>query len=224
MATNFNSKEVREMKVVLTGDWHIGSEGVDLETLKKIVKLAFTGKPIILMGDLIDCGIDRGMQFDNVLKPQEQVNILTEVLKPLDIIGYVNGNHENRFFKQTGINILETILKKKPQHLIEVGGRRIYINHGISAAKNAFLEFDRYPQFITADVYALGHNHELAYRAYIREKELMYFVRTGTFMDMSRYTIERGYAPKIRGWVEYDTVKHNIILYGLIKGRVIRRI
>jgi len=220
-----NGGEERNMvKVVLAGDFHLGAQGVDIKAFKNVVKHWFTGKPIILMGDLIDSGIDRGMQFDNVLTPQEQINLLTEILEPLDIIAYVNGNHENRFFKKTGINILETILKRQPQNKVEVDGRLIYINHGISAAENSFKEFEKYLKFVTADVYALGHNHDLSYKAQLQNGKLSYFVRTGTFMSATKYTIERGYAPKIRGWIEYDTCKHYITLYGLINGGVVRKI
>lgn len=212
------------VKVVLAGDFHIGASTVNLKALKNVINHWFTGKPVILMGDLIDCGIDRGMQYDNVLKPQEQINELTKLLEGLDIIGYVNGNHSNRFYKTVGIDILETILKQKPKNLIEVGGRRIYINHGISAAQNPLAEFEKFVKFVDADVFALGHNHELLYKGLLYDGKLRYFVRTGTFLSSARYTEERGFAPKIRGWVEYDTVKHYITLYGLINGEVVRKI
>lgn len=212
------------MKVILTGDWHLGANGVDTDSVKNVVKHWFRGKPVILMGDLIDCGVDRGMQFDQTLQPQDQINELTEILKPLDIIGHVSGNHEDRFFKSSGINILETILKRKEKRDITVDGRRIYINHGISTAQNPLVEFDKYRKFITADVYTLGHNHELMYKAQLFDGKLTYFVRTGTFMRESKYAIKRGYTPKIRGWVEYDTQKHSITLYGLINGDVVRRL
>jgi predicted phosphodiesterase len=212
------------VKVVLTGDWHLGIRGVSVESVKKIVSLWFTGKPVILMGDLIDCGIDRGMQYDNILKPQEQIDLLTEILEPLNILGYVVGNHERRFYKGTGIDILKTILKKDQSRLIEIDGKRIYVSHGVSAAQNPLLEFEKFLRFIDADVYGLGHNHELLYKPSLYSGKLRYFVRTGTFLSSTRYTEERGYAPKIRGWVEYDTCKHKITLYGLINGEVVRRL
>jgi predicted phosphodiesterase len=212
------------VKVVLTGDWHLGIRGVSVKSVKKIVSQWFTGKPVILLGDLIDCGIDRGMQYDNILKPQEQIDLLTEILEPLDILGYVIGNHEQRFYKATGIDILKTILKKDQSSLIEIDDKRIYISHGVSAAQNPLSEFEKFVKFIDADVYALGHNHELLYKASLYSDKLRYFVRTGTFLSTTRYTEDRGYAPKIKGWVEYDTCKHKIVLYGLINGGRVRKI
>ena len=204
------------MKVILTGDFHIGIRGVDVDVIKDVAKKYWRGKKVVLLGDLIDCGIDRGMQYDNILKPQEQIDVLKPLLKELDIIGYVNGNHENRYYKTNGIDILKTIMDKPVKRKIDIRGRKLFINHGRSVAQNIFGEFEKYTRFYDANVYVLGHNHELAYKSMLYNGNLRYYVRSGTFMSTTRYTEGAGYPPKIPGWAEYDTIENYITLWGII--------
>jgi predicted phosphodiesterase len=205
---NFSDKK----HVLIISDVHIGSQTTDVDEIKRLSKKYWRGQPIILNGDLIDAGIDRGMQFDNSFDPQPSIDLVNEIFRPLDIIGYRLGNHESRISKASGVNIYKTIFNTEPINLVTVNGRDIYFNHGKSAAENMFLEFQKLVKWVEADVIALGHSHDLARITFMRGKKIQHLVRTGSFIGRENYAVDANFAPKIRGWVDYDTEKNFVYL------------
>lgn len=209
------------MKVILTGDWHIGAESVDIDEILAVKKKYWLGKPVLLMGDLLDAGLDRGMQFSQSMNPDAQIEEVGIVLKGLDIRTALIGNHEIRFFKTAGINIYK--LMGHPQiHELTIDGCSFYISHGKSAAKNPLTEFSKFFEFVDADIIALGHNHRLLAVNMVRGGRRVVLVRTGSFIGHATYAIENGYANTIKGWVEVDTRKKVATCYSLINGRVMK--
>jgi len=194
------------MKVVLSGDWHIGQGEISPEMIAEIAKRYWNGKKVILMGDLIDCGIDRGMQFDNEIQPQSQLRWVKIITDKLDVVGYCLGNHEYRVFNEVGLNVYEEYLGK-PTHKVEIDEVEFYFAHGRSAAMDIFTEHRRLLQYIDADVIALGHNHTLAKLDVLREDKRITLLRTGSLARGLRYAIEMSLPPTINGWAEYDTRK-----------------
>jgi UDP-2,3-diacylglucosamine pyrophosphatase LpxH len=200
----------KDKTVLFIGDLHIGSESVDVDKIKHLAKKYWRNKPIILMGDLADFGVKKPMLYQNVLKPQEQIDVVTEILKPLDIRAFCIGNHCNRLFKEVGVNIWITVFKMQPSNTIEINGRVIYFNHGSSAASSAFLEYNKYIYSVKGSVIALGHSHLLAKKTILRQGEMTHLVRTGGFLGRDFYVKMAGYAEQLKGWPEYDTV-NNIV-------------
>lgn len=204
------SKTAVSNLVVLLGDLHIGSESVDVDKIKHLAKKYWRKKPIILMGDLADFGVKKPMLYQNVLKPQEQIDVVTEILKPLDIRAFCIGNHCNRLFKEVGVNIWITVFEMQPSNTIEINGRTIYFNHGSSAASSAFLEYNKYIYSVKGSVIALGHSHLLAKKTILRQGKMTHLVRTGGFLGRDFYVKMAGYAEQLKGWAEYDTA-NNIV-------------
>lgn len=198
--------------VILTGDWHIGAGSVDFDELKEVVKRHFKGHPVILLGDLVDMGLDKGMNFSNKIQPQEQIDKVEEIAELIDVSEYCIGNHDARIFKKTGLNPYKQIFKQNPSHTFKADGREIYFNHGKSTAENPFLEHSKYAKWTGADVIALGHSHVLAYLPVVRSDKINFYVRTGSFMGAEDYAVENGYQPLIKGWAEYDTQTNRIHL------------
>jgi predicted phosphodiesterase len=208
-------------KVILTGDWHLGASTVSVEEILKIKNKYWLGKPVLLLGDLVDAGLDRGMQFDNNLNPDEQIVEVKKVLKGLDVRTALIGNHEVRFFKNAGINIYK--LMDYPQvHELNIEGCSFYVSHGKSAARNPLTEFTKFYEFVEADVIALGHNHDLGVWNKWRGHKRVVLCRTGSFMGAATYAIENGYGERIKGWIEVDTKKKTAQCYSLINGRVLK--
>lgn len=209
------------MKVILTGDWHIGAETTKIREIERVKREYWQNKPIILMGDLMDAGIDRGMQFSNNLNPDKQIEEVQKLLKGLDIRTALIGNHEIRFFKSAGINIYKVM--GYPQiHELTIDGCSFYISHGKSAARNPLTEFNKFLDFVDADIIALGHNHVLGTWNIWRGNHRVVLCRTGSFIGHAKYAIENGYAPTIPGWVEVDTKSKVGVSYALIGGRVLK--
>lgn len=190
-------------KVVLGGDLHLGQGGISPESIYNIIKEHWKFKPVILMGDLIDCGIDRGMQFDNSIQPQDQLRWVKRIADELDIKSYCIGNHDDRIYKATGINIYESFLGK-PRHRITIDDVKFYFTHGKSAAENPWNEHNKLLRFVDADVIAIGHSHVLGKLDVMRDNGRVTLLRTGSFARDLRYAIEAHYPPTVCGWAEYD--------------------
>jgi predicted phosphodiesterase len=202
------------MRIVLTGDWHIGAASTSLPELRRIAKNYWQDLPVILMGDIADYGYFKGMQFNQALHPQEQVNEVQEICKTLNIVAYTLGNHEQRVYEQTGLNPYQPFLGMKPTNWFRAGSKLIYFNHGKSGAKNIFLEHQHLMEWVRADVIALGHNHALAKQpAVTSEGKIVHLVRTGAFIGYANYAKRAQLSPNLRGWVTYDTEEHTLKLW-----------
>jgi UDP-2,3-diacylglucosamine pyrophosphatase LpxH len=202
----------KENTVLFIGDLHLGSESVDVDKIKHLAKKYWSKHPIILMGDLADFGVKKPMLYQNILKPQEQVDLISEILKPLDIRAFCIGNHCNRLFKEVGINIWITVFEMQPSNSIEINGRIIFFNHGSSSASSAFLEYNKYIYSVKGSVIALGHSHLLAKKTILRQGEMTHLVRTGGFLGRDFYVKMAGYAEQLKGWPEFDTVNNVVHL------------
>ena len=208
-------------KVILTGDWHVGAETVNVDEILAVKKKYWLGKPVILMGDLMDAGLDRGMQFSQNMNPDAQIEEVKYVLEGLDVRTALIGNHEVRFFKTAGINIYK--LLGHPQiHELTIDDCSFYVSHGKSAGRNPLTEFTKFFEYVDTDIIALGHNHRLLAVNMIRAKRRAVLLRTGSFIGHAVYAIENGYAEAIKGWVEVDTKKKTAQCYSLINGRVMK--
>ena len=213
--------EGRMVKVILTGDLHIGAGTVDVEEILRVKEKYWLGKPIILMGDLMDAGLNRGMQFDNKLNPDKQIEEVKKVIKGLDVRTALIGNHEQRFFREAGINIYK-LLELPQKHELTMEGCSFYVSHGKSAARNPLTEFTKFYEFVDADVIALGHNHTLGVWNVWRGNRRVVLCRTGSFIGYADYARENGYAPTIKGWISVDTKSKVATCYALINGRVLK--
>jgi len=208
-------------KVILTGDWHIGSTAVNIEEILRIKERYWLDKPMLLMGDLMDIGLDRGMAFDQKYNATYQVTGIKKVLEGLDVRTCLIGNHEHRIFTHTGLNIYD-VLGYPEEHDIEIDGLSFYVTHGRSAARNPLTEFNKLFEFVDADVIAIGHDHSLLVYNLIRGKRRVILCRTGSFLHGATYALESAHAPKIKGWIEVDTRKKTAQAYSLINGRVMK--
>jgi predicted phosphodiesterase len=196
--------------IYFVGDVHIGSSGTDEDEIKAMAKKYWRGKPIVLMGDLCDLGLDRGMSWDNKFGPQTQYDIAKEIFKPLDVRAFTIGNHEERIWNKVGIQPFNELFDMKPSNDLIFGDKKLFFNHGVSAAQDPFKEHQRYIKWKNADIFCLGHSHVLAYIPYMYDKKRVYLCRTGSFLRPVKYTKAAGYDPKIRGWIEYNT-EENVV-------------
>lgn len=208
-------------KVILAGDWHIGAKAVSFREIESVKEKYWLGKPVILMGDLIDAGLDRGMEFDQEYNVTEQIEKVRRILKDLDVRTCLIGNHEHRIFMHTGIN-LYGMLGYPELYELEIDGCKFYVTHGKSAAKNPLTEFTKLFEFVDADVMAIGHSHDLGVWNKMRGGKRCVLCRTGSFLEGATYSLQNGYAPKIKGWIEVDTGKKTAQAYSLINGGVMK--
>ena len=188
--------------IILTSDWHIR----DGEDAKRIDKILPKSIPLILMGDLIDAGLNRGMQWnqDNVTK---QVKYLQMILKHRKVLGYVLGNHEERIVRATGLNPYLTLLGE-PKSEYEIDGkagvinftRYIVVEHGTRNVQNPLTQLRSFAYIHPkADVLALGHDHTLG----VWRDGTQWLVRTGHLQPYPEYARKAILPKKPMGYIKY---------------------
>ena len=199
--------------MILTGDWHQGLiGGYDSSVIYKLASNEWKGKPVLLLGDLVDMALDRGMPFENSITPNDQIKEVKRITDMLDVRGYVLGNHCMRLIKTAGINPYELFLGKE-QNRVTIDNVNFFLYHGRSAAMDIWNEHRKLLVFSDADCIVMGHNHALAWHKIEREGKEITFIRSGSFVNHPDYAQRGGYAPAISGYAEYDTGTRTVQLY-----------
>ena len=202
--------------VILTGDWHTSTE----EDMHRIDALLPKTTPLILTGDLIDAGLDRGMQWnqENVTR---QIEFLQEILSKRRVLGYVLGNHEDRIVRLTGLNPYYSFLGK-PQSEYELVYRRkhsehydidfnivrrVVVEHGTKNVQNPLTQLRTFATIHPeADVLALGHDHTVGFWREGRQ----WLVRTGHLQLYPEYARKAIMPKKITGYIKYNVLKNTL--------------
>ena len=192
--------------IILTGDWHTETE----EDMYRIDQTLAKTTPLILTGDLIDAGINRGMQWnqDNVTR---QIEYLQEILSKRRVLGYVLGNHENRIVRLTGLNPYYSFLGKpkskyeipytKPDYKGFPKVRSIVVEHGTRVIQNPLAQLRTFAQIHSdADVLVLGHDHTVGFW---REGK-QWLVRTGHLQEYPEYARKAILPKKVMGYIKYS--------------------
>lgn len=197
------------------GDTHIGHNNADLKGLISYLDSIphETNHRILLMGDLVDCGLKSAVgasAYEQNMTPNEQLNYIVKLFKPFEgqIDGAVMGNHEYRIFKESGIDITEQFCNQlKIPYLLYSGvvtyasglsntrkfNRAYNINlfHGKSGGgvENALRACKAMSSKVSADVYLMGHCH---YRA--STDRIMKHVdsRNGVIIDSKQHFVLTG--------------------------------
>lgn len=176
-----NKKNEAEMMFI--GDLHLGHPTCLLDKATRMLEYCLQNHVYVqLMGDLIECGLT-GSVGDSVyhqkLNPQEQMDELIELLRPLAnaglITGIHSGNHEARIKKETSIDITKIvagILKISYLHeacwnLFKVGEQNysVYSLHGASGSRFIYTKLKAVTDishYFDADLIVHGHVHDLA--------------------------------------------------------------
>lgn len=204
----------KELTIHPIGDTHIGHVSLDKEMLKeKIYEIKHTKDTsrVLLMGDLFECAtktsIGAGV-FETNMNVDKQIEYAEEIFAPIkDVIdGAVLGNHEERIYSSTSIDVMKQFCRNLEIPYLRYSGvvtyawnKRAYnINlwHGSgggSSTASALNKCIGMSNKIHADVYLMGHCHKLAntsrqYR-YIdtRNSKIVttkqYFVLTGSALN-----------------------------------------
>ena len=188
---------------------------------------------IVLMGDLIENSTKRSVGagvYEQIINPDDQVAQMCDLLSPYSdlILGMLTGNHEERAYKDSGIDPSRNMARTLGVPYLRYGGfLRIYVagtgytvyaTHGASGAATSGGTLNackKLASVAAADVYLMGHVHELDYavslRRYIdtRNKTVKMrrktFVVTGNFLEyddsyseMKTYEPAKIGAPRIR--------------------------
>lgn len=100
------------LDIHVLGDWHVGDPLCDMESVREDLR-DVEGHPnafCVLGGDLCDMALREsvGDVYGSDINPMAQVEAVVGLLEPVrdKILCMVRGNHENRVYKQTGVDPL----------------------------------------------------------------------------------------------------------------------
>jgi predicted phosphodiesterase len=216
------------------GDVHWGHPTCDRE--KALGYLEWAGEndaQIILMGDLIENSTRESVGagvYEQIANPDKQIDEVIQALEPYShlILGALTGNHEERTFKQSGVDPSKYIsrvlrvpyLRYAGFLRLVVGGTgyTVYAVHGASGASSSAGKLNaikRLSSVAEADVYLMGHVHDLSVETSLRQvldtrnkvvrERRRHFVITGNFLkyedsygQMKCYEPAKVGAPRIR--------------------------
>ena len=107
------SREWDTAKVMPLADFHLGDRNADLQLVKRLIEEVRDTPNMLctLSGDLMDAATKTsiGDTYGAVISPMEQLKRCVELFAPIadKVICIHGGNHENRIYKQDGINVTE---------------------------------------------------------------------------------------------------------------------
>ena len=183
------SKDYAE--VIFIGDCHYGSPQFDQPRFLKMIEYCLKSKIyIFLMGDLIEMAtrdsVGAGI-YEQKHIGQDQYEQMIEWLRPLAekkfILGILTGNHEERVYKSTGVNITKLFARElKIKYLgnaswsrFKVGNQHynIYALHGRTGSRfdgTALLALERISTAFFCDLICMGHVHKMISSTVIIQK------------------------------------------------------
>ena len=111
-------KEIKELILCPLADLHIGAPECDIDFIKNEIKYIqeTPNAYCVLNGDIIDNSTRNsvGDVYSQTLSPQQQIDLASELLMPIKdkIIAITNGNHEERSYRESGIDLMSYLAVK----------------------------------------------------------------------------------------------------------------
>lgn len=217
------------INILPLADLHIGSGQADLKIIKGLVDGALNDPVtyIVLNGDIIDaCTFgSTGNPYGATMAPGAQIQTAVEILRPLADAGRIlcimDGNHEDRINRSSGISVAQNIagqlridracVETAAVIFLDVGSvsYSLYVTHGSSSTcREVSSKINKLAQLadaIDCDVYISAHSHLPAIfrNGFIRidrdkrkaEKVDHLFVNAASALGYGGYSEAQGYPP-----------------------------
>ena len=180
------SREFKSIKVIALSDFHIGDQLCNLKLIKEVLQEVKESDNtfIILNGDLINNATKNSVSdvYSENLSPMEAIVKLCDLLEPIKdrILVIHPGNHENRTYKEDGIDIIRLVAKQLGiEDRFSEGWWYLYLTlglgdkgrpvmytltgvHGYGGGKKPGGKINNLVGMsdkVIADVYVMGHTH-----------------------------------------------------------------
>lgn len=181
-------KELKELRVYVFSDWHIGDNNCNIQEIREQVEIVKNDPSAycILNGDLMNNATKASVSdsYAENMSPMEQLQYLNELLAPIKkkILCATAGNHENRTYRNDGIDLTGVLCKElgiedrygregvflflrfgtskrdSSRNLVY----RIYCTHGSGGGRKEGAKAIRLADMasiITSDIYIHSHTH-----------------------------------------------------------------
>jgi predicted phosphodiesterase len=216
----------KTFKLYPIGDIHFGHPSCDTEKLRRFIDYIEQEENafILLTGDLIENGTRHSLGrsvYEQLISPEVQIEGIVRLFAPVwdRIIGVLSGNHEERTDNLAGFNPARIIAQRLRAAYfptcayfdIWVGEHKLelFATHGYGTARFPYTRLKNimdYNRFIDADVYVIGHFHDLntlrdcrivkdaeSVRLLLKKR---YYVVAGSFLKyFDTYAERRGFYP-----------------------------
>lgn len=177
-----------DIKIYVLSDLHIGDSNCNLKQLEKVVK-AIKETPymyVILLGDILNTALKNSKSdiYSEAMNLSESQQYAVNLLSPIKdrILAMTPGNHENRVWRETGLDLSLWLAEKlECEDKYRTGGialtvdfgrnqhgkpyrLKIFGQHGsrggrkLGAPLNALEDMDGIVS--NADIYIMGHTHQ----------------------------------------------------------------
>lgn len=208
------SKPQRYAEVVFLGDVHYGSPQCDIKRFLAMVDYCVLKNVyVFLMGDLIETATRHSVGagvYEQDGTADSQHEQMVEWLRPLAdkklILGTHGGNHEERTYKESGVNVSKALARELGVTYLgdacwsrfQVGSQSytLYTLHGRTGSRfdgTALLALERISTSFFADVVAMGHAHKC-----INSIVLMQKVESGQVKEHKKHLLICG------SYLKYD--------------------
>lgn len=206
-------EDLDELLIVPIADTHLGDHLFDRDMLDEALHFIVKNNAyIMLLGDILNAELKHsaGNVFKTKLNPQQELELAIEIFKPLKdrIVGIVQGNHEKRIEKETGIDVSRVLalelgiveLYDPDSILLDIklgknphGKPYIYTVlglHGWGSGRKLGGKLDKTREskniIHDADVYVVGHYHSVFFGA---ESLKYYDTRTDKHYNRSQFIV-----------------------------------
>jgi hypothetical protein len=200
--------------VIFLGDIHYGSPQCDIPRLLRMLHYCLVSRTyVLLMGDLIEVGTKNSVGagvYEQECPAEGQFEQMVEWLKPLAnaklILGVHLGNHEERVYKDSGVNLGKAFARELGVAYLgdacwsrlRVGQEyySLYTLHGRTGSRfdgTALLAVERISTSFFADVVAMAHTHKV-----VNSIVLMQRTVSGRVTEHKKHLILTG------GYLKYD--------------------
>lgn len=186
------SSRLKEIEIVPLADLHLGDAQCDIEDIKKNIEYIRTHENVytLLDGDIVNNATRRSVSdvYSEELSPMQQLNVAYELFKPIKdkILCIVNGNHEERTYRESGIGLMEILAKEfgiedryaseSAVLFIKIGENKrrekdirghqflysMYVTHGFGMGKKAGSKLNSLVDLasvVDTQIYVTGHTH-----------------------------------------------------------------
>ncbi len=205
--------------LVCSGDIHMGCEYFDWATFLRDSNLILENpnSHLLSLGDLVDNFTWAPGVYEQVMNPQEQVNIINswakEMLDNNKMLATISGNHDSEWLiKNAGIEFFTLAFgyNNIVPHLREggnvhwkvgnvvyniFGSHRTKYNSTINPQHSNHRQFEMHAP--NSDIVLSGHTHELGVEEWAFKRDgksrNVYFAKTGSYKAYDRYSAGLGY-------------------------------
>jgi len=205
-------------EVIFIGDSHLGSPQFDRPRFLAMLDYCLKNSIYtFLMGDMIELSTRHsvgGGVYEQEINGQDQHEQMVEMLKPLAkkglILGSLQGNHEERAYKESGVNISKALARELEipylgdacwnTFRVKEQTYSIYSLHGRTGSKfdgTALLALERLAAPFHADLVVMGHAHKC-----ISSSILMQKVKNGSVVEHKKHLLITGSYLKYGGYAQ----------------------